>query len=311
MTRRGNHEARPALRVPAEGQAVAEPHPYGQREAEQRDLREAHRADPARRQARVQHGVGRRAPLPRRPLGARPAPRPSSAGWRCRPEHPPRLRRRRSCRSGSSTRRGSPRRSRPSTSSVQRPGRVGHRPLDADGADRVRRADRRPLAATQWQEAVEIVVGMWEQERFSYDSPNLDFPERMQTPKPFQDPHPPCWHGGGQRRQRGQSPAGTGSGLLSFAITAAGREDGAAHRRSTARRGRERRAAAHARDATTGSAATRSCTAPTTWTRRRATASGTSVSWWYRHLAEFTLEWELPNLREEEQDAVLPAAQAA
>jgi alkanesulfonate monooxygenase SsuD/methylene tetrahydromethanopterin reductase-like flavin-dependent oxidoreductase (luciferase family) len=31
-----------------------------------------------------------------------------------------------------------------------------------------------------------------------------------------------------------------------------------------------------------------------------------SVSWWYRHLAEFTLQWELPNLSEEEQKAVFP-----
>jgi hypothetical protein len=30
------------------------------------------------------------------------------------------------------------------------------------------------------------------------------------------------------------------------------------------------------------------------------------VGWWYRHLAEFTLEWELPNLSPEEQRAVFP-----
>src|SRR5258708_23080648 len=43
-----------------------------------------------------------------------------------------------------------------------------------------------------WREAVEIVVKMWEQERFSWDSELLQMPERMQTPKPFQDPHPPA-----------------------------------------------------------------------------------------------------------------------
>ena len=31
-----------------------------------------------------------------------------------------------------------------------------------------------------------------------------------------------------------------------------------------------------------------------------------SVNWWYKHLAEFTLQWELPNLSEEEQKAVFP-----
>jgi len=31
-----------------------------------------------------------------------------------------------------------------------------------------------------------------------------------------------------------------------------------------------------------------------------------SVEWWYRHLAEFTLEWELPNLSPEEQERFFP-----
>ena len=31
-----------------------------------------------------------------------------------------------------------------------------------------------------------------------------------------------------------------------------------------------------------------------------------SVEWWYRHLAEFTLEWELPNLPAEEQERFFP-----
>jgi len=31
-----------------------------------------------------------------------------------------------------------------------------------------------------------------------------------------------------------------------------------------------------------------------------------SVEWWYRHLAEFTLEWELPNLPPEEQERFFP-----
>ena len=31
-----------------------------------------------------------------------------------------------------------------------------------------------------------------------------------------------------------------------------------------------------------------------------------SVWWWYKNLAEFTLEWELPNLSQEERDATFP-----
>ena len=45
----------------------------------------------------------------------------------------------------------------------------------------------------EWREAIEIVVKMWEKELFEWDSPSLKFPARIQTPKPFQDPHPPVW----------------------------------------------------------------------------------------------------------------------
>ncbi|MFI5047662.1 MAG: LLM class flavin-dependent oxidoreductase, partial [Acidimicrobiia bacterium] len=52
-----------------------------------------------------------------------------------------------------------------------------------------------------WREAIEAVVAMWEQEKFSWDSPFMTFPEfpsydgdtRSITPKPYQDPHPPAW----------------------------------------------------------------------------------------------------------------------
>jgi alkanesulfonate monooxygenase SsuD/methylene tetrahydromethanopterin reductase-like flavin-dependent oxidoreductase (luciferase family) len=31
-----------------------------------------------------------------------------------------------------------------------------------------------------------------------------------------------------------------------------------------------------------------------------------SVTWWYKHLAEFTLEWELPNFSQEDRDRMFP-----
>jgi alkanesulfonate monooxygenase SsuD/methylene tetrahydromethanopterin reductase-like flavin-dependent oxidoreductase (luciferase family) len=31
-----------------------------------------------------------------------------------------------------------------------------------------------------------------------------------------------------------------------------------------------------------------------------------SVEWWYRHLAEFTIEWELPHLSKEAQERAFP-----
>src|ERR1700678_3256158 len=69
----------------------------------------------------------------------------------------------------------------------------------------------------EWQEATEMVVRMWEQERFSWDSPMITFPERMQTPKPFQDPHPPVWLAAASEKSA-LNAGKYGLGLLSFAL---------------------------------------------------------------------------------------------
>ena len=43
----------------------------------------------------------------------------------------------------------------------------------------------------QWEEAIRAVVQMWEDEYFEFHGKYLDFPRRLVTPKPVQDPHPP------------------------------------------------------------------------------------------------------------------------
>jgi alkanesulfonate monooxygenase SsuD/methylene tetrahydromethanopterin reductase-like flavin-dependent oxidoreductase (luciferase family) len=54
----------------------------------------------------------------------------------------------------------------------------------------------------QWKEAIEIIVKAWGDEHLAVETPYLKFPAlprgdweppRTITPKPFQDPHPPCW----------------------------------------------------------------------------------------------------------------------
>jgi alkanesulfonate monooxygenase SsuD/methylene tetrahydromethanopterin reductase-like flavin-dependent oxidoreductase (luciferase family) len=55
------------------------------------------------------------------------------------------------------------------------------------------------ISRDQWREAIDAVVLMWEQEYFEYHGKYLDFPSRMVTPKPFQDPHP---HVGWRQRAR-------------------------------------------------------------------------------------------------------------
>ena len=164
-------------------------------------------------------------------------------------------------------------------------------------------ADDRSRA--MWQEAVEIVVKMWEQERFSWDSPLLQMPERMQTPKPFQDPHPPCWQAAATEKSA-VSAGELGLGLLSFALLQPV-EKMAEHIRAY----RSAQAMARTEDMLTrvrndrvGVYTLVHCYDDAD----EAAAYGLweSVNWWYRHLAEFTLQWELPMLSEAEQKAVFP-----
>jgi alkanesulfonate monooxygenase SsuD/methylene tetrahydromethanopterin reductase-like flavin-dependent oxidoreductase (luciferase family) len=159
----------------------------------------------------------------------------------------------------------------------------------------------------QWREAIGIVVGMWSNERFSYESPNLSFPERVQTPKPFQDPHPPVWQAAAGDPSA-LSAGRLGLGLLSMAIT-----------RPIAETARTVELYRDAQEE-----ARRESITPLTGVRNdrfgvytlvhacddldEASGYGLwgSVEWWYRHLAEFTLEWELPNLPPEEQERFFP-----
>jgi len=167
-------------------------------------------------------------------------------------------------------------------------------------------ADDRSRA--MWQEAVEIVVKMWEQERFSWDSPLVQMPERMQTPKPFQDPHPPAWLAAASETSA-VTAGRNGLGLLSFALLQPvemmaktidayrGAQDATLPTLTRVRNDR------------VGAYTLVHCTDDPD----EATKYGLwdSVTWWYRHLAEFTLEWELPNLSKEEQEAVFPLLKPA
>jgi alkanesulfonate monooxygenase SsuD/methylene tetrahydromethanopterin reductase-like flavin-dependent oxidoreductase (luciferase family) len=147
---------------------------------------------------------------------------------------------------------------------------------------------------------------MWENERFSYESENLVFPERMQTPKPYQDPHPAAWLAASS--ETSAATAGRyGLGLLSFALL--------------------QPVASMANQINVYREAQAECTTPLTRVRNDRVGAYTlvhccddvdeaagyglwdSVGWWYRHLAEFTLEWELPNLSKAEQEAVFPLLQ--
>ena len=68
-----------------------------------------------------------------------------------------------------------------------------------------------------WEEALDVVVGAWTNDVFSWEGKYFKVPPRRVHPKPLQQPHPPLW-------VASTSPAShelagqTGLGLLSFTI---------------------------------------------------------------------------------------------
>jgi alkanesulfonate monooxygenase SsuD/methylene tetrahydromethanopterin reductase-like flavin-dependent oxidoreductase (luciferase family) len=151
----------------------------------------------------------------------------------------------------------------------------------------------------EWREAVEIVIAMWEQETFSYKSERFTMPERVVLPKPFQDPHPPVWMAG-TSEPSARTAGRLGLGLLSFAqlrplsdtaayIAAYRDAQAQAHRDDQLTRVRTNKVAAytlvHCVDDLDEAAAYG------VWD---------SVEWWYRDLKEFAVKWELPNTPSEQ-----------
>jgi alkanesulfonate monooxygenase SsuD/methylene tetrahydromethanopterin reductase-like flavin-dependent oxidoreductase (luciferase family) len=161
----------------------------------------------------------------------------------------------------------------------------------------------RPKSREQWREAIEMIVAMWERERFAWKSEGFgEFPERVVTPKPWQDPHPPCWVAASSNETA--VVAGENAlGLLSLSIlqpVEALAKQIAMYREASARakpltRVVNNRVAAytlvHCADSLEQAERNR------IWD---------SVWWWYKNLAEFTIEWELPNMSKAEVDQIFP-----
>ncbi|HEX9713570.1 MAG TPA: LLM class flavin-dependent oxidoreductase [Actinomycetota bacterium] len=159
-----------------------------------------------------------------------------------------------------------------------------------------------PESKAQAKEAIESIVGMWESEYFEFHGKYLDFPRRMVTPKPYQDPHPPGW-------MAATSPDSAklvgeyGLGLLSFAImqpldVLKSRIDD------------YRAAVANAKPITrivnNRVAAYTLVHCAETMDQCEANGIWDAVWWWYQHLAEFTLQWEFPHFSQEEKDRIFP-----
>jgi alkanesulfonate monooxygenase SsuD/methylene tetrahydromethanopterin reductase-like flavin-dependent oxidoreductase (luciferase family) len=162
----------------------------------------------------------------------------------------------------------------------------------------------------EWREAIEIVVRMWEDELFEWESPNLSFPPRIVTPKPFQDPHPPVWQAAATERSA-VTAGELGLGLLHLSLT---------HpvEKMAETIGLYREAQARARDEDQLTRVKNDRVGAYTLVHcyedeAEAEAYGlwSSVSWWYKNLAEFTMQWELAALPEEHKARMFPLLEAA
>jgi alkanesulfonate monooxygenase SsuD/methylene tetrahydromethanopterin reductase-like flavin-dependent oxidoreductase (luciferase family) len=151
-------------------------------------------------------------------------------------------------------------------------------------------------------EAIRTVVAMWESEYYERHDSWLEFPRRMVTPKPVQDPHPPAWMAATSSGSSAQAGA-NGLGLLSFAIMQP-LEKMAEHIVEY------RKAAANAKPVTRVKqnkvAAYTLVHCADTFEKCEENGIWDSVWWWYQNLAQFTLDWEFPHFSQEEKDAIFP-----
>ena len=160
----------------------------------------------------------------------------------------------------------------------------------------------REKSRDDWKEAIEIVCGMWREERFSYKSDRFEFPERVVTPKPYQDPHPPCWMAAtseGSAEVAGENALG----MLSFSIM-----QPLEQMANQIRIYREAQKRAKPLTGTSTNKVAAYTLVHCAETMDQAVANGVwdSVGWWYQNLAQFTLDWELPHFSQEERDNAFP-----
>jgi alkanesulfonate monooxygenase SsuD/methylene tetrahydromethanopterin reductase-like flavin-dependent oxidoreductase (luciferase family) len=68
-----------------------------------------------------------------------------------------------------------------------------------------------------WEEALEMIVGAWTEDVFSWQGKHFKFPPRRVIPKPLQKPHPPLWVATTSAESH-EIAGRRGLGLLSFTI---------------------------------------------------------------------------------------------
>jgi alkanesulfonate monooxygenase SsuD/methylene tetrahydromethanopterin reductase-like flavin-dependent oxidoreductase (luciferase family) len=156
----------------------------------------------------------------------------------------------------------------------------------------------------QMTEAIRVVTKMWRDEyvEFKGEYAGFEMPRRMVTPKPFQDPHPPAWMAA-VSEESSRMAGHLGLGLLSFSIMQPIKQMGkliAAYREEQANQ-------EPVADTINNRAACYTlvhCVEDES--QLEPNKAWESVWWWYKNIAEFTLEWELSHMPQEQQDKLFP-----
>jgi alkanesulfonate monooxygenase SsuD/methylene tetrahydromethanopterin reductase-like flavin-dependent oxidoreductase (luciferase family) len=162
-----------------------------------------------------------------------------------------------------------------------------------------------PRSKDKMKAAARSVVGMWAAEYYEEHSEFLDFPKRMVTPKPWQDPHPPAWMAASTESSAVMAGE-NGCGLLCFSIM---QPLDKLKTLIDAYRAAQKRAkpltSVHTNEV--GIYTLVHCTETReNFARNRL---WDSMWWWYKGLAEFHLKWEFAHMTPQEQDQAFPLLQ--
>lgn len=160
----------------------------------------------------------------------------------------------------------------------------------------------RDASKDQAKEAIQAIVAMWEDEYFEFHGKYLDFPKRMITPKPVQSPHPPPWMAAtsdGSATMAGEM----GLGLLSFTIMQPIERMAAQIAQYRAAIGRAQPITSMVNNRVAAYTLVHISETPE---QAEADRLWESLWWWYKNLAEFIVEWDMPHLSAAEVDEVFP-----
>jgi alkanesulfonate monooxygenase SsuD/methylene tetrahydromethanopterin reductase-like flavin-dependent oxidoreductase (luciferase family) len=150
--------------------------------------------------------------------------------------------------------------------------------------------------------AARSVVGMWASDYYEEHSEFLDFPKRMVTPKPWQDPHPPVWmatSSEGSAVMAGEN----GCGLLCFSIMQPlSKLQPLIEKYRDAQLRAKPLTSVHTNQV--GIYTLVHCAESREDFKRNRLWE--SMWWWYKGLAEFHLKWEMAHLTPEQQAQAFP-----